>query len=219
MLFKTIVGIVSLSLIFSPGLVLAEGEDTQLQNEIVIPTKPVDGLRSVFVERVIDGDTFITDEEERVRYIGMNTPETVHPSKLVEFFGQEASNKNKELVEGKTVELEFDTQEIDRYGRTLAYIWLDDMMINAELVAKGYAQVSTIPPNVKYADYFIALQEEARTNEMGLWAIQDETPVIDESDELIGMQDAESARSNLNWLWWIGGIGLAAFLLYKWVRR
>lgn len=213
-------GLLSLGLISNfLGLALAESENAQQQIEIFIPTKPTDGLRSAFVERAIDGDTIITDKEERIRYIGMNTPETVHPSKPVEFFGQEASNKNKELVEGKTVELEFDIQQIDQYGRTLAYIWLDSVMINAELVAEGYAQVSTIPPNVKYADFFVVLQEKARINERGLWAVQDDAPAVDESNETIGVQDAKQAKPNLNWLWWTGSIGLAVFLLYKWVRR
>jgi len=222
MLVRTFVGIISLGLVVSfLGMVLAEGEVDSIQeiNEIIIPQKPTSGLRSVFVERVIDGDTIITNEEERIRYIGMNTPETVHPSKPVEFFGQEASDKNKELVKGKTVELEFDIQQIDQYGRTLACIWLDSVMINAELVAEGYAQVSTIPPNVKYADYFVALQEEARTGGKGLWAAQNEASVVDESNETIEVQDVEQTRSNLSWLWWAGSIGLVSLLLYKWIRR
>lgn len=207
----------SLLLIF-PGMVVAQEEVQEQieeeQTEIIISTKPESGLRSVFVERIIDGDTIITDEEERIRYIGMNTPETVHPSKPVEFFGEESSRRNTELVEGKIIELEFDIEETDRYGRTLAYVWLGGEMINAKLLAEGYAQVSTYPPNVKYVDYFLFLQEEARINEMGLWAFEDNEIMITDFGE---DAETEPIPSNYNWLWWLGGIGLVVFWVYKWI--
>jgi micrococcal nuclease len=124
------------------------------------------------VSRVIDGDTIevsINGYLYTVRYIGIDTPETVHPSKPVECFGVEASNKNKALVEGKTVCLEKDVSETDMYGRLLRYVWVGDMMVNAELVRLGYAQVSTYPPDVKYQDYFLQLQRQARDAGLGLW--------------------------------------------------
>ncbi len=210
----SLVGLILLGLVFPLGMVVAQGEEAQKQIEIVVPTKPIDGLRSVFVERVIDGDTIITDDEERIRYIGMNTPETVHPSKPVEFFGEEASDKNTELVEGQIVELEFDIEKIDQYGRTLAYIWLDDEMINAKLLAEGYAQVATYPPNIKYVDYFLFLQEEARINEMGLWVVEGDKIIITGLDEDV---ETESIPSNYNWFWWLGGFGIVVFWVYKWV--
>ncbi len=121
------------------------------------------------VERAIDGDTIVLTNGERVRYIGIDTPETKHPKKPVEYFGKEASEANQKLVEGKTVRLEFDVQKRDRYDRLLAYIYVDDIFVNAWLVENGYAQVATFPPNVKYQELFVKLQREARENKRGLW--------------------------------------------------
>jgi len=106
---------------------------------------------------------------EKVRYIGVNTPEVHHPTKGEEPGGREAAEVNRRLVEGQAVRLELDTQERDRYGRLLAYVWIGDLMINAELVRLGYAQVMTIPPNVRYQEVFLKLQREAREAGRGLW--------------------------------------------------
>jgi len=95
----------------------------------------------------------------KARYSGIVTPETVHPTNRVEYFGKEASEKKGELVEGKTVFLEKDVSEIDKYGRLLRYVWIDDVVVNAELVRLGYAQVVTYPPDVKYQEYFLQLQK------------------------------------------------------------
>jgi len=125
------------------------------------------------VLRVIDGDTIevaYQGQRERVRYIGINAPEIHHPRKGVEYYGQEAQAANRRLVEGKTVRLEFDVQRRDRYGRLLAYVFLPDgTFVNAWLVEHGYAQVMTIPPNVRYQDLFLRLQREAREARRGLW--------------------------------------------------
>ncbi len=124
------------------------------------------------VVRVVDGDTIhvrIGDRIEKVRYIGMNTPELHHPVKGVEPLAREATEANRKLVEGQTVRLELDVQERDRYGRLLAYVYFGDMMVNAELVAQGYAQVMTIPPNVRHQELFLKLQREARLLQLGLW--------------------------------------------------
>lgn len=93
-------------------------------------TSKIAGVQRTFpkVVRVIDGDTIEIEGGDRVRYIGIDTPETVDPRKPVQCYGQEASNKNKELVEGKTVELEKDVSETDKYGRLLRYVWLGDML-------------------------------------------------------------------------------------------
>ncbi|PYN39128.1 MAG: hypothetical protein DMD98_01820 [Candidatus Rokuibacteriota bacterium] len=124
------------------------------------------------VVRVVDGDTIhvrIGARVEKVRYIGVNTPEVHHPRKGEEPGGREAAEVNRRLVEGKTVRLELDVQERDRYGRLLAYVWVGDVMVNAELVRLGYAQVMTIPPNVRYQEIFVKLQREAREAGRGLW--------------------------------------------------
>jgi micrococcal nuclease len=136
------------------------------------------------VTRVIDGDTIevsIAGETHTVRYIGVDTPETVHPTEPVEYMGQEASDKNKELVGGKTVGLEKDVSETDKYGRLLRYVYLGDLFVNAELVRLGYAQVSTYPPDVKYQDLFLQLQQEARDAGRGLWASQPPTQEPEQS--------------------------------------
>jgi len=120
----------------------------------------------------VDGDTIqvrIGDRLEKVRYIGMNAPEVHHPRKGEEPGGREASEVNRQLVGGQQVRLELDVQERDRYGRLLAYVWVGDTMVNAELVRRGYAQVMTIPPNVRYQQMFLKLQREAREAGRGLW--------------------------------------------------
>ncbi len=132
---------------------------------------------TVQVVRVIDGDTIqiccIFGDREKVRYIGINTPEIHHPMKGIEPFGKEASEANRKLVDGKTVRLEFDVEQQDRYGRLLAYVFLkDDTFVNAWLVEHGFAQVMTVPPNVKHQELFLKLQREAREAVRGLWKSQ-----------------------------------------------
>ena len=131
------------------------------------------------VARVIDGDTIELENGERVRYIGIDTPETKHPDKPIEPFGKEAAAFNDSLVNGKIVRLETDVQVRDKYHRILAYVWVDSVFVNAELVKAGYAQVSTYPPNVKYQELFLRLQTEAREAGRGLWS----KDISDESDK------------------------------------
>ena len=122
------------------------------------------------VQRVIDGDTVVLTGGERVRYIGVDTPELHHPRKPVEFYGREAKEFNRRLVEGRKVRLEFAVHRSARYGRLLAYVYLEDgTFVNGELLRQGYAQLLTIPPNVKHADRFVPLQKEAREAGRGLW--------------------------------------------------
>jgi micrococcal nuclease len=124
------------------------------------------------VVRIVDGDTIhvqVDGRVEKVRYIGVNTPEVHHPTKGEELGGREATIVNRELVAGRRVRLELDVQERDRYGRLLAYVWVGDVMVNAELVRRGYAQVMTVPPNVRHQPLFLALQREARAAGRGLW--------------------------------------------------
>jgi len=130
---------------------------------------PVDMFR---VARVIDGDTIevVTGEGmRRVRYIGVDTPETVHPSKPVACMGKEASNRNKELVEGKWVRLERDISDTDKYGRWLRYVYVDDQFVNELLLQEGFATVVTYPPDVKYTEVFRQAERSARDAGLGLW--------------------------------------------------
>ena len=126
-------------------------------------------LEMAMVTGVVDGDTIIIDDNNRVRLIGVDTPETVHPQKEVECFGPEASAYTTSLLLDQQIYLEKDISEIDRYGRLLRYVWLDGMMINQLLVRQGYAQVVSYPPDIKYHQHFLIDQEMAREAEMGLW--------------------------------------------------
>jgi micrococcal nuclease len=124
------------------------------------------------VVRVVDGDTIhvrIAEGVEKVRYIGVNTPEVHHPRLHEQPGGREAWDVNRRLVAGRRVRLELDVQARDRYGRLLAYVWVGETMVNAELVSRGYAQVMTVPPNVRYQSLFVRLQRSAREGGRGLW--------------------------------------------------
>ena len=128
---------------------------------------------SARVLRVIDGDTILVEiggRQERVRYIGVDTPETVAPDLPVECFGQEASAANRALVEGKTVRLEKDISDRDRFGRLLRYVYVDGVLVNAALVQRGYATAVTFPPDVRESERFRALEREAREAGRGLWS-------------------------------------------------
>jgi len=122
--------------------------------------------------RVVDGDTIIVrieKKEERVRLIGVDTPETKHPKKPVEYFGKEASAFTERMVHGKKVRLEYDQDRRDRYGRLLAYVYLEDgTFLNAEIVRQGYGFAYTRFP-FKYLDEFREYEKEARENKRGLW--------------------------------------------------
>ena len=127
------------------------------------------------VVRVVDGDTIhvqLGATREKVRYIGVDTPETKDPRRPVGCFGQEASAFNERLVGGELVRLVRDVEPRDRYGRLLAYVYRarDDLFVNAELARLGYAQPLSIPPDVRFADRFAALAREARQQRRGLWA-------------------------------------------------
>jgi micrococcal nuclease len=132
-----------------------------------------DGATPATVLRVIDGDTIEVDvggETRKVRYIGIDTPETVDPRRPVGCYGEEASAANKALVEGLTVGLEKDVSDTDVFGRLLRYVWLNgDEMVNAALVREGYAQSSAYPPDVRYQELFDGLEAEARSAGRGLW--------------------------------------------------
>ncbi|KKQ67074.1 MAG: hypothetical protein US86_C0001G0001 [Candidatus Daviesbacteria bacterium GW2011_GWA2_38_24] len=132
---------------------------------------------TAFVTKVIDGDTIeieIKGQNFKLRYIGINTPETVDPRRKVECFGKEAAKENQRLVEGREVILEKDISETDKFGRLLRYVYikLDDgskLFVNDYLVRQGFAQVSTYPPDTKYTMQFLQAEKEARENNRGLW--------------------------------------------------
>jgi micrococcal nuclease len=126
------------------------------------------------VVKVVDGDTIhvqLGPVREKVRYIGVDTPETKDPRRPVQCFGEQASQFNARLVGDERVRLHRDAEERDRYGRLLAYVHRvrDGLFVNAELARLGYAQPLTIAPNVRFADRFAALAREARAAGRGLW--------------------------------------------------
>src|SRR3954447_4583252 len=126
------------------------------------------------VTRVVDGDTLhvaMGGTDETVRYIGVDTPESVKPSTPVQCFAKAASAANERLVDGRHVRMVYDVERRDRYGRLLAYVYRadDGAFVNEALVRDGYARTLTVPPNVRYADRFAQLQTEARERDRGLW--------------------------------------------------
>jgi len=130
---------------------------------------------SAVIRRVIDGDTVELGDGRLVRYIGIDTPELRRKiaGQWVEDpqpFSQAAKEANARLVEGKTVRLEYDVETHDRYGRLLAYVYVDGTMVNAALLAGGYAQPLAIPPNVRHVEEFRRLVREARDATRGLWS-------------------------------------------------
>ena len=153
-------------LLASPALLLAT------------PARP-EGTATV--TRVVDGDTLVVDingQEERVRLIGVDTPETVHPRKPVEYFGKEASAFTKRMAEGKTVRLETSQgiADRDRYKRLLRYVFLPDgKLLNAEIIAEGYGHAYTQFPFDKMEE-FRQLERDARENGRGLWAEHEDKP-------------------------------------------
>ena len=127
------------------------------------------------VLRVVDGDTIIArvaGRRERIRYIGIDTPESVKPDTPVQCFALAASRRNKRLIGGRKVTLRFDVERRDRYGRLLAYVYRDPdgLFVNADLVRGGYAVPMTIPPNVRHSAEFARLAREARRAGRGLWS-------------------------------------------------
>ena len=137
----------------------------------------------ILVRRAVDGDTLVLENGQRLRLIGIDTPEMHGSEKLyydaqrsktdiktIMALGRKAYEFTRNLVEGKRVRLEFDVEKYDKYNRLLAYVYLKDgTFVNAKIVQEGYASLLTIPPNVKYVEYFKALYQEARENKRGLW--------------------------------------------------
>lgn len=137
----------------------------------------------ILVKRVVDGDTIQLENGEKVRLIGIDTPEMHESEKLfrdsrkankdvreIKELGERAYQFTRKLLEGKRVRLELDVEKRDKYSRLLAYVFLKDgTFANAEIVKQGYASLLTIPPNVKSADLFRELYRQARENRRGLW--------------------------------------------------
>lgn len=129
---------------------------------------------AVRVKQAIDGDTIILSNNQHVRYLGIDTPETrknVNGVWVYEPmpFGPEAKALNRSLVEGKIVRLEFDVEKKDKYSRLLAYCFVDGVFVNGSLLEEGLAMLYTRVPNIRYADLLVKLQKKARQNKKGIW--------------------------------------------------
>jgi micrococcal nuclease len=134
---------------------------------------------SALVTRVVDGDTVVVRLDgrlERVRLIGIDTPESVRPGTPVQCYAKAASAETEHLLAGRPVRLRFDAERRDRYGRLLAYVFRNDdgLFVNAALVEGGFARTLTIPPNVAHAGLFARMAGDARRHRRGLWDACDE---------------------------------------------
>ncbi len=124
----------------------------------------------VYAEKVIDGDTIHINAGERIRYAGIDAPETHHPEVGEECYDEEATAFNKQLVMGKQLYLVSDKTDSDHYGRLLRYVFTDDgVFVNYALVRNGYAQVLNIPPDDMFYDYFAEAQRQAKAEGLGIW--------------------------------------------------
>ncbi len=142
-----------------------------------LPSVVLDNAETGYVTHVIDGDTIdvlMNNQVVRVRYIGVDTPETVDPNRAVGCYGKQASNKNKQLVEHKQVQLVKDTSQTDAFGRLLRYVFVSQLggkalFVNQYLIEEGYARVLTKPPDTAHQEEFKQMQDEARLQQKGLW--------------------------------------------------
>ncbi len=153
------------------------------EGKVSVPFGQAYNYDDILVVRAVDGDTLKLENGERVRLIGIDTPEVYESTKLyrdskksgqdikaIQALGKRSSGFTRDLVEGKRVRLEFDVEKRDKYQRLLAYVYLKDgIFVNAEIVKQGYASLMTYPPNIKYVDTFKELYQEARVNNRGLW--------------------------------------------------
>ncbi len=142
------------------ALGLSEGEEEILDESEAEEDSEKD---EVNVKKVIDGDTIVLEDGRIIRLIGINTPEKYQK------FGKEATLKTKELVLDKEVNLEYDKLKTDIYGRTLAYVYTEEVFVNLELLKQGFARLMTIPPNTKHLEEFRKAYKEAKDKKLGVW--------------------------------------------------
>ncbi|MCU0651536.1 MAG: thermonuclease family protein [Candidatus Omnitrophica bacterium] len=181
-----ILGLFGLVFLLGASSCVKDPVDVQYSSESGVFSVPFGdsyNYTDIRVTRAVDGDTLLLESGERVRLIGIDTPEMHESKKLykdaerakedistIQKLGRRSYEFTKNLVEGKRVSLEFDAERYDRYKRLLAYVYLKDgTFVNAEIVKQGYASLMTFPPNVKYADLFLKLYQEARQERRGLW--------------------------------------------------
>ena len=174
--FKIIAGVlIGIGLFISVKFISSEIENRNRENEPITPSTERQLLTAEEIEKlqkreqarvayVIDGDTIKLESEEKLRYIGIDTPEKN------KCFFKEASNANAKLVQGKKIKIVKDVSEVDEYGRLLRYVWVDDIFVNDYLVREGFARAKNFPPDEKFKAQFGEAEIEARENKRGLWA-------------------------------------------------
>jgi micrococcal nuclease len=173
-------------------LVEPEEEESSFVEDSFIPATVV---------RVVDGDTIIVKlengQEERVRLLLVDTPESVHPNKPIQPFGLESSEFAKELMRvGETIKLEMDVSERDRYGRLLAYVWVGDKMFNELLLEKGLARVAYVfAPNTRHVDRFYEIQKKAQQQAIGIWSIENYATDSGFNEDVVIEEEAAAAPS------------------------
>lgn len=156
---------------------LASDPSAGVQPDRVPAPGPEIAGRIARVKRVVDGDTIVLENGERLRYIGIDTPEEFDRRKPVQCFAKEAAEANRQLVEGKTIVYSYDTNERDKYGRLLGYVWLKDArwgkdgsFVNERLIRDGYAFAWAYGKDRTHADTFAAAEADAKAHRRGLWA-------------------------------------------------
>lgn len=163
------------------------------------------------VKRAIDGDTIELANGEKVRYVGIDTPESVDPRKPVQCFGSEASKKNSELVVGKSVRLVKDVSDRDHYGRLLRFVYVENVFINLELVKQGYAHAYDYPPDISKSAELHAAEKEAREAKRGLWgscsSSTSPTPVAAPADAPAGCTIKGNISSSGKKIYHVSGCG------------
>ena len=137
---------------------------------------PYNYSKTAYVSRVIDGDTFVLSDSQRVRMLGVDCPEAARFSKAAEPFAEQSTALIKSLIEHKTVKLTFDGKAFDMFGRQLPYVWLrnsegeDSLFINAELLKKGFARISYFTQEKRFYALFYNLRNTARQKHLGIWS-------------------------------------------------
>lgn len=162
--------VVIASALVGTGIYIKAGTVTNKVNENYDGSVKTEWGKPIKVLRVVDGDTLVLINGERVRYIGVDTPEEFDERKPIQCFAKEAAQKNKELVEGKTIKFYNDVNVKDKYGRWLGFVYLEDgTFVNLELIKQGYAFAYPFPPDISKAEQFRNAEAYARVSKLGLW--------------------------------------------------
>ena len=149
-----------------------ENGECLFKDKVTEPLQEPTPSASDVVSEVTDGDTIKLQSGEKVRLIGINTPETG------QYYSSEAKNKLKEFVQGKIIKLEKDVSDADRYGRLLRYVYVDDLFVNLEMIRLGYAEAYKYPPDVKYSNLFEEAENEAKAKSLGIWKKSNENCIV-----------------------------------------